>query len=146
VSYRRRHLSIPTKVWSDPDFTSMTSGAQLVWCALMTSPAAFKNYNRATFLGLSGVNMTGGQLDEAVAEICATKYRNVLKRRVGRPHISVHIRRKVMERDGFRCCFCGSEESLGLDHIEPFSLGGDDGVENLRVLCRSCNSRRGARV
>lgn len=146
TSYRRRRLSVPTRVWHDPEFISLTYGAQLVWMALQTSPAAFKNYERSTFLSLSGVNMTQEQVDKCIEELLATKYRNTLKRRLGRPHISVHIRREVMRRDQFRCCFCDSADSLGLDHIIPYSLGGDDSLQNLRVLCKSCNSRRGARV
>ncbi len=39
-----------------------------------------------------------------------------------------------------------STGDLSLDHIYPWSLGGPDTVENLRVLCRSCNSRKGANV
>lgn len=65
---------------------------------------------------------------------------------VGRPHIPVDVRREVMDRDGHRCLDCGSTKHLSLDHIVPFSHGGPDTVENLRVLCRPCNSRRGNRV
>lgn len=64
----------------------------------------------------------------------------------GRPHIPTRIRRAVMERDGRRCKECASPDDLSLDHIIPFSLGGPDTEENLRVLCRPCNSRKGNRV
>ena len=63
-----------------------------------------------------------------------------------RPHIPTAVRQTVMERDEFTCQECGSNEDLALDHIYPYSLGGADTPENLRVLCRPCNSRKGASV
>lgn len=62
----------------------------------------------------------------------------------GRRHIPADVRREVMERDGRACLVCGATEDLSLDHIHPYSLGGLDTVDNLRVLCRPCNSRKGA--
>lgn len=63
-----------------------------------------------------------------------------------RPSIPVHIRAAVMGRDSYACVQCGAPDELTLDHIWPYSKGGRDTVENLRVLCRSCNSRKGART
>lgn len=62
-----------------------------------------------------------------------------------RPHIPVAVRREVCERDGYQCVFCGSGYDLALDHIEHFSAGGPDTVDNLRVLCMTCNRKRGNR-
>lgn len=59
-----------------------------------------------------------------------------------RPHIPLSIRRAVYERDGFACLACGTADRLTLDHIQHYSAGGPDTVENLRTLCRSCNSSR----
>ena len=36
-------------------------------------------------------------------------------------------------------------DALTVDHILPRSRGGQDIEENIRVLCRSCNSRRGTK-
>jgi hypothetical protein len=63
-----------------------------------------------------------------------------------RRKIPDHIRAAVFERDEFTCVECGAMDDLTLDHIHPWSLGGPDTAENLRVLCRQCNSRKGARV
>ena len=61
-------------------------------------------------------------------------------------HIPDDIRELVYERDGRACSECGSVQDTTLDHIVPFSHGGTHTPENLRVLCRPCNARRGNRV
>lgn len=43
------------------------------------------------------------------------------------------------------CSECGSRDDLTGDHLIPVSVGGRDTLANARVLCRSCNARRGAR-
>ncbi len=53
----------------------------------------------------------------------------------------VSLRKKVWARDGARCTQCKSHHALELDHIRPKAFGGDDTLENLRLLCRSCNQR-----
>ena len=67
--------------------------------------------------------------------------------RVGtRDPIPSLTRERVYERDGYRCVECGRADNLGLDHIIPWSLNGSDKEENLRTLCGSCNSRKGAKA
>jgi hypothetical protein len=56
------------------------------------------------------------------------------------------LRWGVFQRDGYSCSECGSQTDLTVDHIHPVSLGGSNHPENLRTLCRSCNSRKGATV
>lgn len=63
-----------------------------------------------------------------------------------RAKIPDDVKLTVYVRDGYACVLCGATDDLTLDHIHPWSKGGPDTVENLRVLCRSCNSRKGARV
>lgn len=55
------------------------------------------------------------------------------------------VRDFVMERDAHQCVECRSTENLTLDHIVAYSAGGSNTAENLRVLCRSCNSKKGSR-
>lgn len=60
--------------------------------------------------------------------------------------ISAELRRQVFERDGYRCVTCGDWHNLGADHIQPEVKGGPTTLENLQTMCRSCNSRKGART
>jgi 5-methylcytosine-specific restriction protein A len=43
------------------------------------------------------------------------------------------------------CTICDSTVDLTADHIVPLSQGGTNTMSNIRVLCRSCNSRKGGR-
>lgn len=63
-----------------------------------------------------------------------------------RRKIADQIRHAIYERDEYACVDCGATDDLTLDHIFPWSLGGSDDYDNLRTLCRPCNSRKGARV
>ncbi|MFI8237591.1 HNH endonuclease [Streptomyces sp. NPDC085866] len=40
------------------------------------------------------------------------------------------------------CLFCGKTTDLTGDHIVPLKEGGTNSLDNIRVLCRSCNTRR----
>ncbi len=51
------------------------------------------------------------------------------------------IRRQVWRRDQGRCTRCSSTHAVQEDHIVPRAAGGMDALENLRLLCRSCNHR-----
>lgn len=55
------------------------------------------------------------------------------------------LRTQVLERDAYRCVFCGSHKDLCVDHIKPESKGGELHLDNLQTLCRSCNSIKGAK-
>ncbi len=58
---------------------------------------------------------------------------------------SLRTRFRVMKRDNFSCRACGASPALSpgialhVDHIIPWSLGGDTIDENLQTLCEACN-------
>lgn len=60
--------------------------------------------------------------------------------------IGYSLRRAVFERDAYRCVTCGDHRDLTCDHIHPESKGGETSLDNLQTMCRSCNSRKGARL
>ena len=59
--------------------------------------------------------------------------------------ISVKLRYQVLARDHFKCCACGASPAkdpsveLHVDHIIPWSKGGETAIENLQTLCSKCN-------
>lgn len=59
--------------------------------------------------------------------------------------INTRLRFKVLARDNFKCCACGASPAkdpsveLHVDHIVPWSKGGETVLENLQTLCSKCN-------
>lgn len=43
---------------------------------------------------------------------------------------------------GNKCLHCGSTERLTRDHVIPLVMGGTNTLDNLQLLCLSCNSRK----
>lgn len=56
-----------------------------------------------------------------------------------RPALRAWLRRAVYAADRHRCCYCGSRESLQLDHVKPWSRGGLSALWNMMTLCGRCN-------
>jgi hypothetical protein len=64
--------------------------------------------------------------------------------------IPPELRRLLEQRDKSRCAYClTAEENCGLqmhvDHIIPESAGGATVLDNLCLVCFSCNVHKGAR-
>jgi hypothetical protein len=53
---------------------------------------------------------------------------------------------EALRRQHRACVHCGSDEQLSVDHIHPQSRGGGPEMANLQVLCKRCNSSKGART
>jgi len=68
------------------------------------------------------------------------------KRTQGMNWIRKEKRLAIYLRDGLACCYCGSAVEDGvqltLDHIKPYSKGGDNEPSNLVTCCLKCNSSR----
>ena len=60
--------------------------------------------------------------------------------------ITLALRWEIWERDDFTCLICGSRRFLTIDHFYPRSRGGPTIKENLVTLCKSCNSRKSAKI
>jgi HNH endonuclease len=60
--------------------------------------------------------------------------------------ISLKTKRQVYKRDNRQCTYvskdgkrCSKRHNLEIDHVQPFSLGGSNDLNNLRLLCKSHN-------
>jgi Restriction endonuclease len=68
----------------------------------------------------------------------------LLHRKTSR-NINLRLRFKVIQRDNFKCCACGASPAkdpsveLHVDHIIPWSKGGETVIDNLQTLCSKCN-------
>ncbi len=60
-------------------------------------------------------------------------------------NINHRLRFLVLKRDNFKCCACGASPAkdpsvdLHIDHIIPWSKGGETTIDNLQTLCSKCN-------
>jgi len=58
---------------------------------------------------------------------------------------SLRLRWHVLQRDRFTCCACGRSPAttagveLHVDHVVPWSKGGETILNNLQTLCSVCN-------
>jgi hypothetical protein len=52
------------------------------------------------------------------------------------------VKRLVYERDRGRCLACGSDELIQYDRVVPWSMGGGNEPQNIRLLCAGCNRRQ----
>lgn len=56
-----------------------------------------------------------------------------------------YSRNVVFVRDGFRCCYCGTEltyKNATIDHVLPKFHGGGTTWENCVTSCQPCNSQK----
>jgi 5-methylcytosine-specific restriction endonuclease McrA len=51
------------------------------------------------------------------------------------------LHRQVLERDGWRCQFCGRMHQLQVHHLKLRSHSGSDVEQNLITLCAECHKQ-----
>ena len=70
-----------------------------------------------------------------------------LYRYVTIPYKKVSLsRQNIYKRDGSKCVYCDSGDSLTIDHVMPRSKGGRDSWQNLVTACLKCNTLKGDRT
>ncbi len=55
-------------------------------------------------------------------------------------------RGKILKKYKYKCVQCSATERLEIDHIIPQCAGGADTEDNLQVLCKKCNMKKGGRM
>lgn len=61
--------------------------------------------------------------------------------KVNRPKIKAK-RRALAEKQKYQCAHCGQVAPLSVDHIIPLVAGGSNSLNNLQLLCLSCNKTK----
>ncbi|WP_290841275.1 HNH endonuclease [Flavobacterium sp.] len=60
--------------------------------------------------------------------------------------IPSHIMQAVWKRDMECCVNCASSQSLEFDHIIPVAKGGSNSINNIQLLCQSCNRKKSSKI
>lgn len=68
-----------------------------------------------------------------------------------RKKIPARLRYRILERDGFRCRYCGATPDdegvkLEVDHLTAYHTGGTEDPDNLITSCRECNRGKSGRL
>ena len=64
-----------------------------------------------------------------------------------RKSFSAELKSELHKAQSGKCMYCGRKPGIDLmdiDHKNPMAKGGSDQKRNLQLLCRSCNTRKGA--
>ena len=129
--------------------------------SLDTYKRRFGGWRKALEAFIAYVNgVTDAEHDSASEEVniyadnCDNNEENALKtsssdaRKTPR-NINLRLRFKVLSRDNFKCQACGASPTtipstiLHVDHIIPWSQGGETVIDNLQTLCSDCNLGKG---
>lgn len=90
-------------------------------------------------------NKEDNKVQEKITEAREVKFETRKTKR----DINLKLRFLVMKRDNFKCCICGRSPAttpnleLHIDHIKPWSKGGETVINNLQTLCCDCNLGKG---
>ena len=64
-----------------------------------------------------------------------------------RKTFSAELKAELYKAQAGKCMYCGRKLSIDLmdiDHKNPIAKGGSNSKRNLQLLCRTCNTRKGA--
>lgn len=102
-------------------------------------------YNRRFGSWTAALEAFVNYANESGAQSSAVKLNTEVTRRATGRDPSLRLRWHVLQRDRFICCACGASPALNfgvdlhVDHIIPWSKGGETVMENLQTLCSICN-------
>ena len=121
-------------------------GKQPVRSDLSLEPSKFSQspYNRRFKSWSEALRCFVEYANENDSSVITTKEsRNITQKTSRDP--SLRLRFKVLKRDNFTCVQCGASPAkdqtveLHVDHIKPWSRGGETIDSNLQTLCLKCN-------
>ena len=124
----------------------------------LSNPTLFEHVGRGSYRCLGKNYLYNGDVyhNKQMVGICKDGVRKIFglpektvqppkKKTTGSRDPSTRLRFKVLYRDKFTCRFCGASPTkdtavtLHVDHIIPWSKGGETSLNNLQTLCAKCN-------
>lgn len=131
------------KVWiklgKQPSYAQMEEYGEF---SIGTYTKRFGGWRKALEAFVDYVNSTEIKIDESEQTSDTT---SDVANHITRRAINLRMRFIVMKRDNFKCCMCGRSPAttpgleLHIDHIIPWSKGGETVIDNLQTLCSDCN-------
>ena len=113
----------------------------------------FGSWRKALEKFISYINsdsINGGEIaDNSIEKNIITEDRDIIIKHKTKREISDRLRFRILMRDSFTCKKCGRSPikemgvELHVDHILPWSKGGETIPENLETKCRKCNLGKG---
>ena len=117
----------------DGEYSNISSGAYL---------RRFTTWTNALQSFLSYINSEDIEEVEHIVTVAKSSHKTSRD-------INMRLRFIVIQRDNHKCCICGRSPTttqgleLQVDHIKPWSKGGETYIDNLQTLCRDCNLGKG---
>lgn len=110
----------------------------------------FGSWLRALEKFVEYINEEDDESDEEISEnVKAVNAQKEVAKRKTKRNISDRLRFSILMRDGFTCQSCGASPTkkrgveLHVDHIVPWSKGGETEKSNLQTKCNKCNFGKG---
>ena len=132
-----------------------------VWIKLGKQPTCdkmrrpFSRYSQDTYISRFGTWRKALEAFEAYLNSDKGKRSTRRRRRIEKlqapqprtpRNVPMTLRFEIMKRDKFKCVYCGRSPAkdpkieLEIDHIVPWTKGGETVKENLQTLCSECNN------
>lgn len=116
------------------------------YCYICGNEESKHVYNMEDIVGDEYYSVCGDCLKDIIRTPLEEYYSSVT---LNENKLNLKGRFEIMERDGFKCIYCGRKPSndndieLQIDHVFPKSKGGSNGFDNLVTSCRECNQGKG---
>ncbi len=101
-----------------------------------------------SFVEFANSDSEGSEVIESLPNLSQSTKGDIVLHKTKR-NINWRMQWFVLKRDNFRCVACGRSPAkdpnveLHVDHIKPWSKGGETVLENLQTLCATCNLGKG---
>ena len=111
-----------------------------LWKEWYKDYATFKNaFNNSMERNLKIQN---GDLSKD-AKLTKTTSKEKKKEEIEKRELTEREKEQVKKRDGNKCCCCGTERRLEIDHINPHKYTGLTTMDTSQTLCKYCNKIKG---